>query len=341
METLLDRDIFKKEVFARDSGMCVIPGCGKPAVDAHHILERSLFPDGGYYLSNGASVCAEHHIACEMTLISTKDLYSYTGITIPVLPPHFFDDTEYDKWGNPVMLSGLRMRGELFWDESFQKILQQTDILDLFTWFSKYPRTWHLPWSLGLGEDDRVIPSLDNFKGKRIIVSLKMDGENSSLYRDYFHARSIDGRHHPSRDWLKRFWAERCYDIPEGWRINGENLYARHTLHYDALPSYFFGFSMWNDRNICFAWDEMIEWFNLFNIHPVDVIYDGIFDEKKLLEIANTGDWTVNEGYVMRLADAFPFRDFNKSVSKFVRKNHVQTDKHWMHGEIIKNKLIS
>jgi hypothetical protein len=46
------------------------------------------------------------------------------------------------------------------------------------------------------------------------------------------------------------------------------------------------------------------------------------------------------EGYVIRIADQFNLSDFNKKVAKFARKNHVQTDQHWMHGqEIIKNIL--
>ena len=36
--------------------------CKKPAVDAHHLLERRLWPDGGYHLDNGVSLCAEHHL---------------------------------------------------------------------------------------------------------------------------------------------------------------------------------------------------------------------------------------------------------------------------------------
>ena len=46
MATLLTRDEFREGVFARDHNNCVI--CGEPAADAHHIVERRLFSDGGY-----------------------------------------------------------------------------------------------------------------------------------------------------------------------------------------------------------------------------------------------------------------------------------------------------
>ena len=41
----------------------------------------------------------------------------------------------------------------------------------------------------------------------------------------------------------------------------------------------------------------------------------------------------------VRIADEFSISDFGISVAKFVRENHVQTDQHWMHSEIIYNEL--
>jgi 5-methylcytosine-specific restriction endonuclease McrA len=62
-ESLLTREQYKNAVFKRDNHTCIF--CDLPAVDAHHILDRKLFADGGYYLSNGASVCEQHHWDCE------------------------------------------------------------------------------------------------------------------------------------------------------------------------------------------------------------------------------------------------------------------------------------
>jgi hypothetical protein len=78
-----------------------------------------------------------------------------------------------------------------------------------------------------------------------------MDWENSSMYRDYFHARGVEGRSHPCRSWVKRFWSSITMEIPEEWRVCGENLYAKRSIHYVDLPSYFMGFSIWNERNVC------------------------------------------------------------------------------------------
>jgi 5-methylcytosine-specific restriction endonuclease McrA len=56
---LLTRDEFRKQVFERDNYRCVICGAKNGdkhvKLDAHHIIERRLWADGGYYLENGAT----------------------------------------------------------------------------------------------------------------------------------------------------------------------------------------------------------------------------------------------------------------------------------------------
>jgi len=336
---LLSRDQFREGVFKRDNCTCVF--CPRPAKDAHHILERRLWPDGGYYLENGASVCEEHHLECEQTVISVEDVRSAAGITRKIVPPHFYDDHIYDKWGNPVLEGNKRGRGELFNDESVQKILRAGGVLDLFTPYVKYPRTNHLPWSPGVNDDDRVMGSLAQFEGKRVIVTKKMDGENTSLYTDHSHARSIDSRGGEDRAWVKQFWSTISYEIPDWWRICGENLWAEHSIHYNNLKSYFYGFSIWNDMNECLDWDSTIEWFELFNIVSVPVLYDGIWDEKKIREIEKTLDFEKDEGYVVRLAESFTYGQFRNSIAKYVRAGHVQTTRHWRQGRaFIPNEII-
>jgi hypothetical protein len=338
MFKLLSRDEFRERVFERDGHQCVF--CSKPAQDAHHIIERRLWPDGGYYLENGASVCADHHMQCETTEISVEDVRLACGITKIIVPPHLYDDHVYDKWGNPVMPNGTRLRGELFYDPSVQKVLERGNVLKDFTHWVKYPRTPHLPWSENIHDDDRVIDSLEGFIGKEVVITEKMDGENTTMYSDHIHARSVDSRHHPSRDWMKNFWSQIAHEIPEFWRVCGENLYAQHSIEYEELKSYFTGFSVWDDRNMCLSWDETLEWFQLLGITPVDVIYRGPWDEKLIKKLWDEDRWGISEGYLVRVTDSFYYGEFRKKVAKFVRKDHVQTVKHWMHGQaVIPNKL--
>lgn len=128
---LLTRGEFSKQVLARSRGKCVF--CSKPAVDPHHILERKLFAaTGGYYLENGAAVCADHHWQCETTEISTEEVRAAAGITECCLPPDFDMTKRYDKWGNVMRPDGLREPGPLFNDTGCRKSLAAGGVLALF-----------------------------------------------------------------------------------------------------------------------------------------------------------------------------------------------------------------
>jgi RNA ligase len=328
---LLSRDEFRKAVFERDRNKCVI--CGKLAQDAHHIMERRLFENGGYYINNGASLCGKHHILAETTELSCEEIREKARINEIVLPPHLYKENIYDKWGNIILTNKQRLKGELFYDESVQRIIKP--VLHLFTEYVKYPRTYHCPWSQGITNDDRVLKNMDSFIGKEIIVTEKMDGENTTIYSDYLHARSVDAQSHWTQSFVRQLQNKIGYNIPKGWRICGENLYARHSISYDSLDSFFLMFSIWNDRNECLSWQDTIEWANLLGLDLVPVIYKGIYNENIIRNCYKNG----SEGYVIRLADKFNYSQFKYSVAKFVRKNHVTTSNHWKFEKIEKNKL--
>jgi len=345
---LLTRNGFRDACLKRDGYKCV--NCGAPAtydkngevdnLDIHHIIERRLFTAkaefGGYFVDNGACVCEPCHILAEQTLLSCDALREKCGIKTIVLPLHLYHDQEYDKWGNPVLPNGTRLKGDLFYDLSVQKVLEP--VLHLFSEKVKYPRTPHLPWSPGVGKDDRVLDSTDCFVGKEIVITEKMDGECTTIGRTYSHARSVESGSHPSRDWIKALQGRIGYDIPEGWRLCGENLFAKHSLGYNNLKDFFLLFSIWNENNICLSWDETVEWASLLNLHIVPTIYRGVWDEKNTRNLKI--DSNVQEGYVVRLADSFSYGDFRKSVAKWVRPSHVTTHGGWMRSELIPNKLI-
>lgn len=79
---LLSREEFKKQVFARTNGKCCVPNCDCDAVDAHHIMDRRLWKDGGYYLSNGAALCSKHHLDAEHGIITPMQCIKYMDIDI-------------------------------------------------------------------------------------------------------------------------------------------------------------------------------------------------------------------------------------------------------------------
>lgn len=321
---LLTRDEFRKAVFKRDNHTCVL--CGEPAKDAHHIIERRLWPDGGYYLDNGASLCRDCHLDAEQTVASVEEIRRAAGITKKIVPPHLYPDHRYDKWGNTILPDGTRTKGELFFDESVQKIIPQY-MKDLFRDWVKYPRTWHLPISTGT-KDDRVMKDFSYFEGQEVVITEKMDGENATMYRDYFHARSVDGNSHPSQDWVKNLQAKKGWQIPENWRVCGENMYAEHSLLYKDLPSYFLMFSIWNEKNECLSWEETEEWAELLDFKMVPVLYRGKFKRSAIEKIIEDLDLSKQEGFVIRLARKFSYTEFTTCVAKWVRPNHVAETKH-------------
>jgi hypothetical protein len=203
----------------------------------------------------------------------------------------------------------------------------------------KYPRSPHLPWSEGGTSDDAYLFDTAHFVGKEIVITEKMDGENTTMYRDGIHARSVDGRHHPSRDWVKALHASICREIPEGWRFCGENLYARHSISYEALDSYFYLFSIWNEENISLSWDEVRAWAEMLGLITVPELHRGEWEEKKVRQITANLNTATQEGFVVRSAGRFHYNEFGRSLAKWVRRGHVQTDKHWMFAEIIPNQL--
>lgn len=206
---------------------------------------------------------------------------------------------------------------------------------------AKWPRTYHLPFSPGLQNDDRRLPSLNVFEGKRVIATEKLDGEGATMTRERTYPRSPDGRYHPSRDMMKAYHATKATMIPEEWRISGEYMYARHSIEYtrangNALPAWFIGFGAWDAQNTLLEWDETLEVFEMLDIVPATVLYDGVWDENAIVAIAEALDTTRQEGLVVRLASAMPYPSgkgdkgrFFSGVAKWVRKGHVATDEHW------------
>lgn len=205
--------------------------------------------------------------------------------------------------------------------------------------FQKYPRTFHLPWSEGQTSDDKTLSDTKHFEGKEVVILEKMDGENASIYRDGYHARSLDGRNHWSRSYIKSLQATIGHDIPEGWRICAENMYAKHSIAYDNLDSYVIAFSVWNEENICLAWDDTVWYLDILGMSYPKVFYRGIWDEKLARELYSQFDRNKVEGYVVRLAGEFTFDDFKTSCAKFVRKEHVVTDSHWFFSSTEQNTL--
>lgn len=191
---------------------------------------------------------------------------------------------------------------------------------------TKYPRTMHFPWSPGLQNDDRMLESTADWQGRQVVVTEKLDGENTTFYRDYIHARSLEYSPHWSRDRVKALHAEIAHEIPIGWRVCGENMTAVHSIKYDNLLSIFLIHSIWNEDNYCLSWSETVEWCALLNLVHVPLIYWGEYSDGICRGLCGQLDTDVQEGLVVRPAGRFYFQDFPYVVGKWVRASHIRSN---------------
>lgn len=80
------RRSFNLTVFNRDKYQCVM--CGKKGneltLDAHHITDRNLMPNGGYVAQNGITLCkTSEDLSCHMK----AEMFHATGKTYPGFSP--------------------------------------------------------------------------------------------------------------------------------------------------------------------------------------------------------------------------------------------------------------
>jgi hypothetical protein len=204
----------------------------------------------------------------------------------------------------------------------------------------KYPRTRHLPNSPGATSDDVYLTDLGRLCAGEVVLTEKMDGENTTIGTGYVHARSVDSAPHDSRTWVRALAGRLQSEIPEGMRVCGENLYARHSIGYDRLSAYFLVFNIWQD-DLCLDWDSTQEWADLLGLHCVPVLYRGVFPGlAELLRLWTAArDSERSEGFVVRAAGQFTRDEFDTHLAKWVRPSHVRTDQHWMTGPVIPNGL--
>jgi hypothetical protein len=121
----------------------------------------------------------------------------------------------------------------------------------------KYPRTRHLEGSrLQPGDEDLAQAPFSEVAGRNLVVEEKLDGANAALSFDEEGKLWLQSRGH----FLTGGWRERHFAPFKQWAaqhsaalhdrlghrhvLYGEWLYAKHTIFYDALPSWFLEFDV-------------------------------------------------------------------------------------------------
>lgn len=341
---LLSRRDFREQARDRDNDTCIVPWCDEPVDDVHHIIERSLWSDGGYYLRNAASVCNPHHQRAEENLIPPHAFWRWLAVD-PLTPESY--DTAINKWG---------------------------DSLDAPPWpelkdYYKYPSSRHLPFSHSRDVDDTEFRVVDAFIGTPLVVTIKMDGGNTMLVKDSaepVRARNGTVADHPSYDQLKaEYWERNLYEkIPEHLQICGEWVYACHSIHYGCdgcckprnqgpeLDAYFYVFGVFDTRyNLWLSWPETEQWADEIGYPTAPVVRGGgspddvLFSNSTELydELVADAERVVNaghEGLVVRNTYPYHYGQFSERLGKYVRENHVEDGAtHWSHRDVTPNKL--
>lgn len=70
------RKTFRDSVFKRDAHKCVCCDITED-LDAHHIMDRHYFTNGGYVLQNGVTLCKQHHELAEVYHSSNAQRHVY------------------------------------------------------------------------------------------------------------------------------------------------------------------------------------------------------------------------------------------------------------------------
>jgi hypothetical protein len=202
---------------------------------------------------------------------------------------------------------------------------------------SKYNRTYHLPFSPGATSDDKISRNIDSLLGVDIVITEKLDGENTGMTDNGVYARSHAA--FTTSPWSRE--VRQLHDMKVRGNLGeevflfGENLEGIHSIEYTNLKSYFYIFGV-RDNNIWIPWKSVEEYSYLLDIPTVPVLFRGKVESEKELkalveklvsEPSKLGG--EREGIVIRNSGMFHNDDFKDNVMKWVRKDHVTTDEHW------------
>jgi hypothetical protein len=201
----------------------------------------------------------------------------------------------------------------------------------------KYKRTFHFPFSPEVHSDDKVQYDLSELINKEIVITEKADGGNTGFNKDNLFARThAIPTDCPTFDYIKSVhYFPKRHLFNKDYMYFGENLYAIHSITYTALEDYLYIFNIQN-KEFMLSFDDMVKEAERLDFKTVPVVFRGIFKSEKELENFLNKEIEKEsffggerEGFVVRVAEEFKVNDFAKKVIKYVRKGHVQSDKHW------------
>lgn len=252
----------------------------------------------------------------------------------------------------------------------------------------KYPRTHHIQGSnFQPGDEDLKNVPLSTLRNNHLVIEEKMDGANCGISfvngelmlqsRGHYLTGGYRERHFSMfKSWANTYKHE-LHEILEDdkYIMFGEWLYAKHTIYYDSLPSYFMEFDIYDTDSNKYLSTQLrhrkLE--NYKFIHSVPVIMDGyvrnieflynLIQQSKYIQTNNRFELlqkyceenkldyntVMNETDLSNLMEGLYIKvedtDFVDDRFKFVRKsfltNVISSNTHWIDRPIIQNKLLN
>ena len=231
--------------------------------------------------------------------------------------------------------------------------------------FVKYPRTPHLFGSRGTADDKHMSArqSREFVADASLIVEEKLDGTNIGIHFTAAGRMVLQNRghevttgEHPQYDLFKQ-WATCKRPVLEEMLADryimfGEWLYAKHSVHYQALTHYFFEFDIYDKQEEAFL-DLTTRWAMLAGtgVKTVPILHRGAATEKELREMIGpsafasrfdnplTGEAdNIMEGLYLRTEAEGKVTGRAKLVRpEFVEK--VKQSTHWQQQQMVPNLL--
>lgn len=137
-------------------------------------------------------------------------------------------------------------------------------------------------------------------------------------------------------------WAHKNFEkmkqVPEGWVVYGELMYAQHNIYYDKLPSYFLVFDIWNGDKFLGPM-ELTGFCQRVGLHHVPILYYGPAPARTDL----VKYIPENSMYGTGRSEGIVVKNWKKQLKgKIVRPEfmkEVDESDHWMEKSVVKNKL--
>lgn len=249
----------------------------------------------------------------------------------------------------------------------------------------KYPRTQHLEGSaLQEGDNDLSQIPFSEVKGKYLVLEEKMDGANSAISfvgdklmqqsRGHYLTGGPRERHFDLfKAWASVYRQQLFELLGERYIMYGEWLFAKHTIYYNSLPSYFMEFDILDTETGEFLDTEtrkqMLSKYDF--IHSVKVLKFGEFKTLSDLTCLITPSYFIEGDHINQLSkkteqSGYKVEQVIKETNpsnlmeglyikleengrvcgryKYVRPDFLQTvfesDSHWLDRPIIPNDLM-